>query len=177
MRPFISRSCSREHDRLNGGASVLCLVRVRPVNPSLRPMLEIEKGPSIPQKGVSVRRTGQTTTGPTPARPGDWAPTADRASGRILGRFEAGGGGPASDHFPMYRESPNRYGYRTRSLARGGVRGGFEGSTGRGARGVSEATRGFTGRIRGRSNHSRTGLASGDAESQEGGPVPRRVPE
>ena len=34
----------------------------------------------------------------------------------------------------------------------------------------------FTGRIRGRSNHSRTGLDSGDAEPQEGGPVPRRVP-
>ena len=26
MRPFISLSCSREHDRLKGGASVLCLV-------------------------------------------------------------------------------------------------------------------------------------------------------
>src|SRR5947209_10136428 len=48
-------------------------------------MLEIEKGSSIPQKGVSVRRTGQTTTGPTPARPGDWPPTADRASGAIRG--------------------------------------------------------------------------------------------
>ena len=26
MRPFISLSCSREHDRLKGGAAVLCLV-------------------------------------------------------------------------------------------------------------------------------------------------------
>jgi hypothetical protein len=100
MRPFISLSCSREHDRLKGGASVLCLVRVRPVNLLLRPTLEIEKGSPIPQKGVSVRRTGQTTTGPTPARPGDWPPTADRASGPILGRFEAGGGGPAPRSFP-----------------------------------------------------------------------------
>src|SRR5262245_40799733 len=127
---------------------------------------------------MSVRQTGQTTTGPTPARPGDWPPTADRASGPILGRFEAGGGGPASRSFPDelgVTDSPRlKNSFAGPQRRPRGFRGQIIPAEGRGA--FLRRPGRFTGRIRGRSNHSRTRLDSGDAEPQDAGPVPRRLP-